>query len=147
MGTSTTESTCLPAESIPSQRDQGRRRGLWQPFARLATVLALVAGATVVAAPAALAYPSWYHPNGCTAPGFLSSWNTKFRSACDAHDICYDWELNWYLEPGRLTCDVRFLNAMNATCGRDAGCRAMASTYFAVVRVAGRPFFNNPFLN
>lgn len=110
-------------------------------------VLAVIVGATVVAAPAALAYPSWYHPNGCTAPGFLSSWNGKFRSACDAHDVCYDWELNWYLEPGRLTCDIRFLNAMNAKCGGDAGCRAMAATYFAAVRTFGRPFFNNPWLN
>jgi hypothetical protein len=125
------------------------RRRRWRPFGRLTVVLMIMIGATVLAAPAASAAPSWYHPNGCTAPGFLSSWNAKFNSACNAHDICYDWELNWYGELGRATCDGRFLAAMNATCGGgwNVQCRGMAGTYYTAVRTFGAPFFNNPWLN
>jgi len=120
----------------------------WRRLSRLAVVLTVIVGATVIVAPAASAYPSWYHPNGCTSPGFLSSWNNKFRSACDRHDVCYDWELNWAGETGRAICDGRFLTAMNATCsGWDLACRGMAATYYTAVRTFGAPFFNNPWLN
>jgi hypothetical protein len=131
-------------QPVSAHHSRSRRA---RPFGRLFVVLAIAIGATVAAAPAASAYPSWYQPNGCTAPGFLSSWNTKFRTACNRHDICYDWELNWLGEPGRLTCDIRFLNAMNATCGWDFGCRTMAGVYYSSVRTFGWPFFNNPWLN
>lgn len=117
-------------------------------FSRCAVVVALIAGSLVVVAPAASAYPSWYQPNGCTAPGFLSTWNNKFRSACNRHDVCYDWELNWAGEWGRATCDGRFLANMNATCsGWDVACRGAAAGYYTAVRTFGGPFFNNPWLN
>lgn len=121
--------------------------------------LMAVAGLMVVAAPAASAVPPGYRPNGCTlSPD--RGWTPvyfDFKSACDAHDYCYDDM--WYGpgENGRYACDIYFVNRMSAWCNNTYSawylawergkCGALAQVYFGAVRVAGKPYFNNPNLN
>lgn len=124
-------------------------------LARLLTAVVLMLGIGVVVAPAASAYPGWYRPNGCSAPQFLdNNVSAFFRSACNAHDVCYDWVENRNGSAGRLRCDNRFKDAMIALCDRGTpagilrlGCWEWAWTYYGAVRTFGGPYFNNPYKN
>lgn len=144
--------TAAPSVAPPAHRRRWGR-AIFQLFA----TVALLMGLTIATAPAASAYPGWYVPNGCTAPsiGHLASRKVEFRSACNRHDICYDWELNWMGEPGRIICDSNFYNAMITTCNNRYGawtwgrtaCYSDAVIFHGAVRTFGGPFFNNPWLN
>lgn len=147
--------TALLETEVPTSPDTPPppvRRRLVGRIVRLLAVLAVMLGATIAVAPAASAYPSWYVPNGCTAPsiGHLASRNVEFRGPCNRHDVCYDWSNN-----SRLTCDNIFLNEMRGVCvnryaawswGRIA-CVNDSNIYYTAVRTFGAPFYRNPWLN
>lgn len=63
------------------------------------------------------------------------AFGASFRSACLAHDACYET----YGVP-RRTCDRRYLNAMNRSCDSawwPAGCRCVARFMYTSVRLFG----------
>lgn len=130
-------------------------RGRPRMIVRLLAVVVLMLGTSIVVAPAASAYPSWYRPNGCSAPQFLdNNVSAFFRSACNTHDVCYDWVENRNGNAGRLRCDNRFKDNMIALCDRGTpagilrlGCWEWAWTYYGAVRAFGGPYFNNPYKN
>ena len=127
--------------------------------ATLAAALAAFAAATI-ATPAASAHGPG--TNGCT--GVPDSGRTfNFHAACDRHDLCYDqlwfgkgpWipGVGWR---GRLRCDQLWSREMKDSCRarypnrydpRRGSCFTVADEYYAVVRVIGGPWFDNPRLN
>lgn len=120
----------------------------------LAVSLALSVAVLGTSASSASALPPGYQPNGCTWSPDRGIYPVvyDFKAACDKHDYCYD-EM-WYGggEKGRLACDKRFRELMREWCsGRYSGgarpllkCFGVAQVYYAVVRKAGKSYFNNP---
>jgi RHS repeat-associated protein len=87
-----------------------------------------------------------FETNGCTgvpdAPYHPNAYS--FKSACDAHDICYE-----ICGASKAGCDVSFLNDMLTICNSlsagplKSNCRSNAYIYYAAVYWIGRSAFNS----
>ncbi|KAM7441634.1 hypothetical protein ABFA07_009281 [Porites harrisoni] len=82
--------------------------------------------------------------NGCSIPGDLSFfYKTKFRLACDKHDVCYYCGRHYGWQ--RIQCDDAFWKDMLINCSFwDFPCKMAAEVYYGSVRVGGAFFFNSP---
>jgi len=137
-----------------------KHRSMMRVMVVMAAVLAGVIGVTASSSDTASAtttsgvnatpYNNTYHPwttDGCSV---VPDWGTSgfypyawfdFNHACIHHDGCY--RNRW---ADRATCDLWFLNDMNASCNaihpwwnvpNRTSCKGMASLYYTGVRTLG----------
>ena len=108
--------------------------------------------------------PNW-QPNGCGDGSFISdianfivaqgypesggnglsqpAYDVNFKSACDAHDLCYG------LLSGKATCDTQFRSNLRSICSSSSNfaCNGIADVYFYAVDRAGASAYNNSTLS
>ncbi len=84
-----------------------------------------------------------WKPDGCSTPSEVSSvlgstYNTRFKNACDQHDICYATA-----GQTKASCDVQFKSDMDRICGLDLTCRDIATLYAGAVLVGGQSSYDD----
>ncbi|KXS20902.1 hypothetical protein M427DRAFT_51858 [Gonapodya prolifera JEL478] len=79
--------------------------------------------------------------NGCGASGKFGGLvpEYKFRSCCNAHDLCYG-----SCGSQKSTCDSNFYNCNKSKCSWwDVSCKGLAATYYEAVKNFGCGPFEN----